>query len=898
MATGKHFPVQTYSPQNESEEYSKENPYNSVTSFKCYQPARHESGLKTDNKTRSAKQTEKSSVKPVDPFRGEACGTARSALDQEMLIDNTVVSAYRNEKSRVKHTKPRVSHNVRQASRTELQVAQKETVGNLNEGRYGPESHHYCLSLPEPFNREEDSSTPKSDISDSGRSSAGSRRRLPKVPVQQGGKTQESSKKHELSSCGQLDCSERKLRTDILEKLPSSEPDSVDSANSDEPQEGVRTSKSLISHPSEDKFNSEASKQCSDISAKNVSTFNRKTKQLDSRKDCVSERSSAVDSKVVKRKIKPRVRDRKRSQSLDGNLNSICPSETNRNLFQQTVEDPLKISANQSCSSHCDDFSHENETSKETYLCENPDVASNIIEVDLQQNHSSSSPKSRGYLDPLPKSTVNLSKSLDLAHTDKKSMQSKYKPDSKDKSNNTVKDNPSNAESYSIKDALDDIVDSASERLVRTLPENVFFNFDQAVIQELTDSVMERRTCSENQCKAFKSVSNLETEDRCLESDTQGKSYEMDRRQTKSLASKIYIEGESSCGTALEELGSVSDTKETGKACMKPSGIKASEVESTDLEKRSNAYYTQQKLKVERSPSYRKKVIARAKKKYNKKCSCTKNEMGEIEVCQFCQNYDFMKRSRSSLGLDNAGVNRDIVSKGDENTSLSYDGRASPRHAFTPAAGLPPHPSSKSPRPVRKVPLSSRVDVLMSSDLFSKHLKKHKALLERHTMLYRKDGMKKSVSNLDLSEGFRIDYDSQCETESVAGESSVEPDTDISQEQKPDVQADLSSNHQDSGRNSLADEPDLSEAYKHKNKQTHSRTLPKTVGKIRPGIPSFTQPKMPLSRLAIPSFTEYKQALKEISKSTENLDFSDSPERRANEPKDIKLETTDRKSVV
>lgn len=443
---------------------------------------------------------------------------------------------------------------------------------------------------------------------------------------------------------------------------------------------------------------------------------------------------------------------------------------------------------------------------------------------------------------------------------------------------------------HSIDSALNDIVDNATIELTDTLPENNFFTFDNAVIQKLTDSVMEKKSNYDTMIEAEKvNISNVSdlyiNNDNFIEkvNDTISEFYsncEVTRRfRTSSNEDKVSIEGKSFCGNNLDGNDQIKEqnTSINPIDCCKELNNGHNSPEHKLIDKgKVGSDITVQKAKVQRSPSYRKKVMARAKSRYKKssmlkECSCTKTENGDIKVCQFCEYYDSRKRrSRSSLGLENVGTDGNDLSESDIS---SYSEISSPRRALTP--GLPHLLSSMSPRPLRKLQVSSRVDILMSSDLFRKHLQKHENLLEKHTM-FRSTGMRKSVSNLDLSEGFVIDSDSQCETESVASETSIGNDADAKEEIFSKSHESKSTN-EGAMRHSVTGDSDSSVENFHKTKKKHSRTLPSSVGHSRPPIPSFTQPNVEgsQSRSNIPSFKEFK-TFKEVSKSTETLNVDTS----------------------
>ena len=267
------------------------------------------------------------------------------------------------------------------------------------------------------------------------------------------------------------------------------------------------------------------------------------------------------------------------------------------------------------------------------------------------------------------------------------------------------------------------------------------FPFDANIIQELTDSVMqakENRNAPEkmkvrevNDTKHFDKTTQLV----CVGNKRNEQHVDCDRL---TFDCKERLEGKSFAGKENSE---------------KP--VVKSEVIGHDENKENEVKKSLPMVKVERTPSYRNRVIARAKNRYlkrsnmHKECSCTTNEKGERIRCAYCENYE-KRRSKSSLGLNN------VTEQGKSEGDVGYSDRLSPRRAFTPDDVSTLHHSqrTKSPQPVTKVQVSSRVDVLMSSDLFKKHLRKHEHLFNRHL---RWGGIRKSVSNLDLTDGFKDD---------------------------------------------------------------------------------------------------------------------------------------------
>ncbi|XP_052814585.1 uncharacterized protein LOC128241612 isoform X2 [Mya arenaria] len=293
---------------------------------------------------------------------------------------------------------------------------------------------------------------------------------------------------------------------------------------------------------------------------------------------------------------------------------------------------------------------------------------------------------------------------------------------------------------------VDDNPNEYNERSYETnvknidFPENTFFAFDANVIQGLTDSVMEKKSklgANQENAKTTRRHKALERD----ASETESKNV---KDEGVEFRNKQNIEGKSYNGKKGDE--NEMDLNEG-----KQFGPDAKSVRDKEIEAKSGPI----KPRVERTPSYRNRVIARAKNRYKKKstmhkeCSCSYSENGDRITCQFCEHFE-MRRSKSSLG--NVTVQR--INENCE-SDCSEVSLSSPRRAYTPDR-LTQVSMKKSPGPVRKIQVSSRVDVLMSSDLFRKHLKKHESLLTRHTM-FRQSGIRKSVSNLDLTEGFKDD---------------------------------------------------------------------------------------------------------------------------------------------
>lgn len=421
-----------------------------------------------------------------------------------------------------------------------------------------------------------------------------------------------------------------------------------------------------------------------------------------------------------------------------------------------------------------------------------------------------------------------------------------------------------------------------SDSSEESLPPHSFFSFNHSVIQQLTDSVMDKmgstgkfevslepETIEEDELqilndmdkeidKAAKigneSFSNSESD--CSEMDVDKEKDPSSGDRSPSVAGlrgKLAVEGKSFSGRE-SDFGNKRNNKIDCNIQIKvdePNQFYQSNSVDIDKENKGDG-----RAKVERSPSYRKRVMARAKNRYSKKssmhkeCSCVRNENGDIIVCQFCENYELRKKNRSMNNLATVDQNKCYRYYDDGNDMDSYSSISSPRRALTPN-GLPPLPVSNSPRPLRKVQVSSRVDVLMSSDLFRKHLHRHEYLLQKH-MHFRRTGMRKSVSSLDLTEGFVVDSDS----DSV--HSSINTENDNGEKYE--------SRHKNGKgrRHSLTGDSDKStdNFMKTVHKKKPFSTLPKSHGRSRPAIPSFSDNTSNIRSSRsnyIPSFHEFKK---------------------------------------
>ncbi|XP_045177616.2 uncharacterized protein LOC123537831 [Mercenaria mercenaria] len=931
MATSKHFPVQNFSPRSDSDDYSyNETPYNSVTSFKSYHSNQNRNSVTSLPPYINVYEVGNgSSATPYndskDAFSGNSAETNSNC--QKPYIDNTVVSAYKGSKPPIPVNKPRVlktsksrqkvsSVNKPKPKDTENQEPRKFGIEHLqsisqqlqNENKElrrhrnskGQEEISHALAgnfsseIPGikddsekelfPSSREETGiiSPNSQNAIENGRHSSMSRRKLPKVPV--------CVAQHKI--------------------LPNVNTDATVVVKSITEVPKVNAGASSLGNY-EDKCKRDCLLQSdSELVPKSVKVESGST-DIENHKN-----SSSPRNKGLRRIRKGRNKDKNRSLSLGDQTKDIA--ERAIQIMSDTKESVNKVDVtgferSKNKSSANDEFINSDTSSQQN--CSNfpsdnvTGVCSELKNIDYSVADSNvrlteSSADRVGSLaeachmhsnhECVQKSGNDLS-----LHTKVLSNSDNLKSDNqhiqgvseRHLENVVVEDSDTNQDDYSIVDALNDIVDNATAEWTDKLPENSFFAFDHAVIQQLTDSVMDKKDV-----ETFDEV-DIPFEQINTESDGKHsgevkaeklKSSDManvNLRRTTSDEDKLNIEGKSFHGKHHKEIDRIQNSATSSNSNINNhnESVKNSlskKEHELDIKSKENAVcrVIPQKAKVERSPSYRKKVMARAKSRYKKssmlkECSCTRNENGDIIMCQFCENYENRKRrSRSSLGLESVGLSKDMLefSEGENSDISSYSEFSSPRRTFTP--GLPPLPSSKSPRPLRKLQISSRVDVLMSSDLFKKHLQKHESLLYKHTVL-RRTGMRKSVSNLDLSEGYVfIDSDSQCDTESVTSETYVENDTSA-KEDILNTSHDFTLTNKETRRHSLTGDSDSSVDNLHKNKKKHFRTLPTSVGRSRMPIPSFTQPNFrgSKSRSNIPTFKEFK-VMKELSKSTEALD--------------------------
>ena len=416
------------------------------------------------------------------------------------------------------------------------------------------------------------------------------------------------------------------------------------------------------------------------------------------------------------------------------------------------------------------------------------------------------------------------------------------------------------------------------------IPPCFIFNFNQEVIQELTDLVMIKPE-SRDQCQTpdvsetqgflseTKDLVTLNTSDISVWTETKDLSQDSNQNQLTEKAKdltevgddsdlnqslKDNIEGKSFDGKS--DITSDCDDKDGArKEAVHPAGeeIKA-------IQEKGQKDFAQKQGHVVRTPSYRKRVMARAKLRYSKKsqnfkeCSCTRNENGTLKKCLFCQKFEIKKRSQTILGHPALGDYSDS-----ECSEI-----ASPRRALTPElSGGPSGQGHKSPRSLRKVNVSPRVDILLSSSLFKKHLQKHENLIQKHTMSYKRFGMNKSVSNLDLSEGFTADTDTsyQDNTSEISEPASERDFIDAASNNSTDTWAssELSATNR---RHSLTGETEIQFSdYNCKTRMSKKSgdTLPSSFTKprSRPGIGSLFDNvrNRTQSRNYIPSFHEFKK---------------------------------------
>lgn len=859
MATSKHFPVQKYSPRDTEDYIYNETPYNSVSSFKSY----HSNQNRNNSDSIVPQYDYENEINSATPFKPNSRSNVTRSTHQVPYIDNTVVSGYKGSKPPIPTQKPKIP----KASASNLQARRTDNVTTVNSEcqerkKFGIEQLQLITKRLQNENKElrrhrnskgheevplvaAECGTPSRDSGrqgesvkeqslqretgapspDNGRHSSMSRRRLPKVPD---------------------GTNEPKILPNVIkdtDKVPSI---SV-KGTSEVPNINLNTETGKDSSEVELR-----SKLPGSVSSENKLSGNAALGSAESQRN-----------RITRKLGKHRRRDKERSKSLGDQAGSFTQDAV-KNLMmsglskKETVVDRLDLDRSKN-----EDVSSANEDIADSEASSQQDSSINSrYSADITTDKSNSDNKMANEMATFENPEVVLhgdkGRGSDsecvsgFASASVKLEGNKYgHPDSK------MID--CSQEDYSVVASLNDIVDNAAGV-------NLLFSFDHEVIQELTDSVMGNGE-------------NLEkTKYEKQESNENFMNLDADVDRIAANEEKQIIEGKSFCLKNYDEskeVPSLTNTRNETNNHIEKLNCEVPDKEKKDDSFKGNVMTTvkPQKKKVERSPSYRKKVMARAKSRYKKssmlkECSCTKNENGEIVVCQFCENYENRKnRSKSSLGLETVGLVKDVaeVSEGENSEISSYSEISSPRRAFTP--GLPPLPSSKSPRPLRKLQVSSRVDVLMSSDLFRKHLNKHENLLQKHTM-FRRAGIRKSVSNLDLSEGYVIDSDSQCETESVASDANFENDWST----KDDILNqfhDFTQSNKESRRHSLSGDSDISEEKTNKSKKKHFRTLPSSVGRSRPPIPSFSQLK---SRPNIPTYHEFK-VMKELSKSTEALNF-------------------------
>ncbi|CAC5389380.1 unnamed protein product [Mytilus coruscus] len=145
------------------------------------------------------------------------------------------------------------------------------------------------------------------------------------------------------------------------------------------------------------------------------------------------------------------------------------------------------------------------------------------------------------------------------------------------------------------------------------------------------------------------------------------------------------------------------------------------------------------------------------------------------------ENQNDSENESNSIGIDESEIPSIALknSENSENEKISGDSKSSTRKTSksgsvllcrkknviskgdsghrTSLTSKPPRPESCRPSNVSRVSVSSRVDVMLNSDLFKKYLSKHENLIDKISLRQgRGAGMKKALSNLDLSQ---LDFD-------------------------------------------------------------------------------------------------------------------------------------------
>ncbi|XP_060567018.1 uncharacterized protein LOC132725851 [Ruditapes philippinarum] len=910
MATSKHFPLQKFTNHTENEDYNlNETPYNSVSSFKSYHNNQNRTSVTSAPPYINVFEvTNGTSDQPYKDVKGDIkeISVEDNARVEEPYIDNTVVSAYKGTKPPIPAHKPRVLRIKNSKSRQNTANVNKNkpiTNENPESKKFGVENlqsisqqlqdgnkelrrHRNSKELSQASiakfsnNIQENSDESINDLSaslredsgvaspdsqnehENGRHSSMSRRKLPKVPVHMAQSKIMPSLKTD---------SEKELKA--VPNCRAVVPKLNHVVSEQENYENVERKKAVQSE--------------NELVAESANVTHKLT-GMDPEKD-----SGIPLPRVMKRFKKGRVRDKNRSLSVGDQTKEIAERANRmmagtgdvvgridvdvnileRNKLKPSANEGFIKSVNtsqQGFSNHSSE--HDSEIKADIKSVKLTENSANSIETSVEVCHK----HSNNNCDQEEENALFLQNKLENG--------SRHLCNDKTEDDNVI---GSDHDDYSVVETLNNLANTVSPE---QLPGNTFFSFDHEVIQQLTDSIMEKTDeVGDTSGDKFETSKHLEAgiadDDSNLINDNLSNK-NCDR--TTSSKNKLGIEGKSVNEKKVDEIDTNHESKSNISVNLRQD---ENSDKSDNINKENIVCSARSQKKVERSPSYRKKVMARAKSRHKKssmlkECSCTRNEKGDIVTCQFCENYENRKRrSRSSLGLESVGINKELseLSEGESSDISSYSDLSNRRRAFSP--GLPPLPSSKSPRPLRKLQVSSRVDVLMSSELFKKHLQKHENLLHKHTVL-RRAGMRKSVSNLDLSEGYIIDSDSQCDTESVTSEATFETDTSakddlVSQSsakdeflsQSPDMSVFTNKN---SRRHSLTGDSDSPAETLQKSKRKHSRTLPTTVGRSRMPIPSFTQPNFSgsKSRPNIPTFKEFK-VMKELSKSTEALNISE-----------------------
>lgn len=190
--------------------------------------------------------------------------------------------------------------------------------------------------------------------------------------------------------------------------------------------------------------------------------------------------------------------------------------------------------------------------------------------------------------------------------------------------------------------------------------------------------------------------------------------------------------------------------------------------------------------------------------------------------------------------------------------------------------GKPPRPDSCRPNSVSKVPISSRVELMMNSDLFKKYLSKHENLIDKISVRQgRGTGLKKALSNLDLSQ-LDLDVDGNEDKTNLNSSSSFNDNSlKTAWENAPSVrtrrntycEADFDNSCDNKENADVTDTEKINDTLH----QSHDSNIMKTRGSNRPkfAIPSFHEFKMSKHFKQIP---EEEPLIEDEDESCENCD--------------------------